>query len=297
MTERLASVFDIQRFCVHDGPGIRTVVFFKGCSLACSWCQNPESLSPRPQLAFFGEQCIECFDCEAVCAKGAVGRGAGRVDWDRCDHCGRCAEVCPGDALRSMGRSYDVETLVAACLCDRAFAAASGGGVTLSGGEPVLQSAFLQVLVPRLVQEGLPVLLETAGHYQWRLLEPLLAHLDAIYFDYKLPDSASYEAHTGRGSDLIMENLERLMRSAVPVEVRMPMLAGLNTEPEQIAVACRNLARVGVERIRLLEYNGLWEAKLPRLGGRRRALGLVDAVDPAALIAEAARHGLQAVLT
>ncbi len=297
MNELSATVFDIQRFCVHDGPGIRTVVFFKGCSLACQWCQNPESLSPKQEVAFFGEQCIGCFECEAACPQGAILRGDRRVDWSRCDHCGRCAEACPGDALRVLGRDYGVEELVTACTADRTFAEASGGGVTLSGGEPVLHSAFLERLLPRLVQEGLPVLLETAGHYPWRLLEPLLPHLDAVYFDYKLPDSAAYEAHTGQGNHHIMNNLARLMGSDVPVVVRMPMVSGLNTEPNQIERTCKSLASVGVQRIRLLEYNRLWEAKLPRLSSRREALGLASDVNPSAIIAEVERHGMQAELT
>ncbi len=297
MTGLLATVFDIQRFCVHDGPGIRTVVFFKGCSLNCSWCQNPESLRRRPEVTFFAESCIDCFECEAACPQDAILREAERVDWGRCDHCGSCAATCPADSLREVGWTYGAEELTTLCLRDKAFARASGGGVTLSGGEPVLQSDFLREFLPLLAQGGLPVLLETAGHYPWRLLEPLLPSLDTIYFDYKLPDSAAYRTHTGQGSERILENLGRLVRSGFDVQVRMPMLPGLNEHPDQIATACRALRGVGVERVHLLEYNALWEAKLPRLSVSRPWVGRAPAPRPARGGECFARNGLQAVLT
>jgi pyruvate formate lyase activating enzyme len=269
---RTANIFDIQRFSVHDGPGIRTTVFFKGCSLRCAWCQNPESRAPRSELMFRAARCIDCRACAPACPADAIDHDQPqRIDWSRCDHCGDCAAACPSTALEMVGRRYEVDEVVEACSRDLEFARATGGGVTLSGGEAVLQSEFLLELLRALKAAGHHTLLQTAGHYPWRLLEPLLPVLDAIYFDWKVPAS-TYQQHTGASAERITDNLGRLVRMGFPVTVRTPVVPGVNSEPEQIREMSRTLLELGVGEVHLLAYNRLWEAKLPGLDTPQSAL-------------------------
>ncbi len=291
-----ATIFDIQRFSIHDGPGIRTTVFFKGCSLSCAWCQNPESLRARPELSFSTARCVDCRACVGACPVKAIGSDRERrVDWTRCNHCGDCAGGCPAGALTMLGQSYTVEEVVAECLRDREFFHASGGGVTLSGGEAVLQSAFLRELIEELSSAGVHTLLQTAGNYAWRLLHPLLERLDAIYFDWKAPAS-TYREHTGADATRVLDNLERLMRAGFPVTVRTLVVPGVNSEPEQIFEMCEPLTRLGITEIKLLSYNHLWEAKLPRLGASDRSLGLhVCSIDLERVAAHYEACGIRAI--
>jgi pyruvate formate lyase activating enzyme len=273
MAER-ALVFDVQRFSIHDGPGIRTVVFFKGCSLACEWCQNPEAMSAAPEIAYYAERCLaECHACEGVCRERAIlPDPTARVDFARCTACGDCVEVCPTRALRIVGREVSSGELLREVLRDRPFYAASGGGITLSGGEPVLQAAFLERFLPRARAEGLHVALETAGAYPFERLEPLLPGLDLVLFDLKVADPERHRRYTTRDNALILENLRRLLEAAVAVEVRMPVVPERNADDRNVRETAELLASLGVGRLTLLPYNHLWEAKLPRLGTAREPL-------------------------
>ncbi|MBI2566176.1 MAG: glycyl-radical enzyme activating protein [Candidatus Schekmanbacteria bacterium] len=293
-----ATVFDVQRFSIHDGPGIRTAVFFKGCSFHCAWCQNPESIRPRPEMAFYADRCIGCRRCESVCPERALRFDrAGRIDRSRCTACGLCARSCPSEALRLVGRACDAESLAAECLEDREFFESSGGGVTLSGGEPILQGQFLQQLLPRLRAERIHVLLETAGNYPWRLLEPVAPLLDHIYFDWKAPDDAAYRRVAGAGCAQVAENLGRLRALGASVTVRTPVVPGVNTEDEQVEVMSRTLADLGERHLCLLRYNHFWEAKLARLETRQTALGRRgEEIDYERLQAAFARHGIAATM-
>lgn len=293
-------MFDVQRFSLHDGPGIRTVVFFKGCGLACAWCQNPEAMRAGPEIAYYAEECIEgCTRCLGVCPEDAVRpERASRIDFERCTGCGRCVEVCPGLALRSIGRARGARELLDEVLRDRPFFESSGGGLTLSGGEPVLQSAFLCELLPLARAEGLHVAVETSGAYPFSLLEPLLPWVDLVLFDVKLADAARHERATARGNEQVLANLRELVARRTPLEVRMPVVPGWNTDGENVAATARLLAGLGVGAVTLLPYNHLWEAKLPRLGLERRALGIRPPEGPfyERLRDEFARNGLPARL-
>ncbi len=262
-----ALIFDIQRFSIHDGPGIRTTLFFKGCSFACSWCHNPESIKGTPELAFYADRCTGCGDCLEVCKNGCISlEGADRIDRSGCQFCRECAKACSFNALVVIGEYYPVDKLAGHCLEDREFFKTSSGGVTLSGGEPVLQSGFLMNLLPILKKEGIHLLLETAGNYRFEKLEPLLEWINAIYYDIKMPTSESYCRHTGADNSHVWENLGDLTKRSFPLEVRIPVIPGLNTESYQIAQLSHSLLNIGINRVRLLTYNPLWESKLQRLG-------------------------------
>jgi pyruvate formate lyase activating enzyme len=295
-----ATVFDVQRFSLHDGPGIRSVIFFKGCALACAWCQNPEALQAGPELAYYEERCLDgCALCVATCPEAALRPSrAGRVDFTRCTGCGACVEVCPGDALRRIGRRVSPEALLEEVLADRSFYASSGGGITLSGGEPVLQAAFLREFLPLAKREGLHVVLETCGAWPFALGEPLLPFVDLVLFDVKLIDPGRHARATSRENNEILANLARLVERRVLLEVRMPVVPGTNTDAGNVAATACLLRDLGVGALTLLPYNHLWEAKLPRLGGARPPLGLRPPGDAfyAELRAEFARHGLAAHL-
>lgn len=271
-----ATIFDIQRFSIHDGPGIRTVIFFKGCALNCTWCQNPEGLTAPPELAYYEDRCVDtCAACVPVCEERALRLArTARVDFSRCTDCGECVDVCPADALHMVGREMGVREVLDAVARDRSFYASSGGGITLSGGEPVLQTTFLQAFLPAAKAAGHHITLETAGHYAFEALEPLLLHLDLILFDVKLADPALHQTLTGQDNGQIRANLQRLLQGDTPVVVRMPIVPGVNTTAEESSRIAHLLAELEVTILTLLPYNALWEAKLPRLRWPRSRLEL-----------------------
>lgn len=279
-----ACVFDVQRFSVHDGPGIRTVVFFKGCALDCAWCHNPEAVRRPRELAYWSGRCLEeCRACLEHCPEEALrDQLEQRVDWLRCSHCGLCVEPCPTGALTMIGREVGPEELLHEVLRDQDFFVSSGGGLTLSGGEPVLHSAFLQRFLPLARQKGLHVVMETAGAVPWRLLEPLLELVDVVFYDFKFASALRHRAYTRRDNLEILANLKRLLdrsreRSFTPVvRVRMPVVPGINSGDAEIAQAAAVLRTLRIEQLVLLPYNRLWEAKLPALDTRRQPLGIPE---------------------
>lgn len=289
-----ALLFDVQRFSIHDGPGIRTVLFTKGCSLDCPWCQNPESKRPIPELALCAEACIGCGLCVAACGHGAA-RRPGAVDRARCVSCGDCVAACPSGARRLVGQRYAIDEAVEACLADRGFFAASGGGVTFSGGEPVLQASAVATIARRLRAAGIHTLLETAGGYPYERLAPLLDCVDQIYFDVKLPGPRAYREQTGRAGAVVFDTLRRLAERGADFEVRMPLLPGLNDSAAAIAELSGRLRALGIRRLHLLPYNPLWEAKLPRLHGPRTGPGLQPGVSLEHVATDFGRHGVEAV--
>ncbi|MCP4664869.1 MAG: glycyl-radical enzyme activating protein [Deltaproteobacteria bacterium] len=294
----MTTIFDIQRFSIHDGPGIRTLVFFKGCSLRCVWCQNPESINRQKEMAFYAERCVGCGECAGVCSRDAIMfEGAERIRWERCNACGECAQECPAHALVLVGKTYSAGELLHECLRDMAFYETSGGGITLSGGEPALHASFLLEFLPLLREHNLHVLMETAGNYASNLLEPLLPLLDHIFFDYKLPGADAYRLYTGANNGLILKNLKKLLSLAFPLSVRIPLIPGINTLPDQIDRMCEALTSLGVREVYLLKYNRLWESKIPRLNTRHKALGITgEDIHYGRVIDRFGRHDISAHL-
>jgi len=268
-------IFDIQRFSLHDGPGIRTTAFFKGCPLRCLWCQNPEAIDTRPEMAFFAERCQDCRRCAAVCPAQAIcSDSRQRIAFTHCTACGACAEICPRNALQRIGREWTPEALVAEFVKDRDFYLDSGGGVTLSGGEPMRQSTFLSALLPRLKAADLHVAIQTSGFFAWPAIEPLLPYIDLIYFDLKHMDAAVHRQLTGCDNRVILANFTRLTRCGVSLRARMPVVPGLNDTAANIAATARLLRQCGHRRIHCLPYHNLGEAKLARLNTPQKPLGL-----------------------
>jgi pyruvate formate lyase activating enzyme len=263
-------IFDIQRFSVHDGPGIRTLVFFKGCPLACLWCSNPESQRFDPELLFDPTTCLACGGCVEVCPHGAVWRTGERLAYDRgrCPACGACADVCPAEARTVAGRRVAAQDVVAEVLKDAPFYANSGGGVTLGGGEPLAQSDFAREILERCRLNGVHTAIETCGHVPWGVLESILPWTDLFLYDLKHVDAETHRAQTGGDIALILSNLERLVGAGAKAIVRVPVIPGFNDTAEDIRAIAEQVARLGIGELHLLPYHRLGQNKY-LLAGRR----------------------------
>lgn len=266
-------VLEIKENSLDDGPGIRSVVFFKGCPLSCAWCHNPESRAVAAEISYDAAECIESCDlCIRACPPGALARaGATFIDRDKCDMCFACLPLCPAGALERVGVEMAVEEIVARVEKDRMFFANSGGGVTLSGGEPTRQIEFAAELARALAKERIPVLLETCGHFQFERFETLLyPWLDAIYFDLKLYDSEAHQRWCGVSNRVILENFARLyersQRGGVTLLPRVPLVPEITATDANLRGLASFLVRLGVTRARLLPYNPMWVEKLPKTG-------------------------------
>jgi pyruvate formate lyase activating enzyme len=263
---------DIGRYAVHDGPGIRTTVFFKGCALHCPWCHNPEFISPKAEIAFYPQRCIGCGDCLSVCPEGALTNVKPvRLNRSLCTGCGLCAEECPAKALELVGRSYDLEELVEILLRDRLFYETSGGGVTLSGGEPTGQLDFIASLLRRLQGEGIHTAIETNGFFPWDEFEAkCFDHLDLILFDVKIADPDQHRRIIGVNNDLILANLARLLTvRPEDVIVRIPLIPGYTATEENIRRLAALFRDLGVRRCSLLPYHPYGLSKAAKIGRKQ----------------------------
>jgi pyruvate formate lyase activating enzyme len=255
-----AVIFDIQRYSVHDGPGIRTVVFFKGCPLRCQWCQNPESLQRLPEIGFLLERCIGCRNCEEACPEGAILSGTKRIDRARCNVCGECVDTCYAEALRAVGEEWGRDELIGEVSKDRPFYEDSGGGVTLSGGEPLLQIDFVEEFCSGCREEGLSVAVESCGAVPFDSFGRVLLFVDLILYDVKAIDPSLHKAWTGSGNELILSNLERLRRSGTPVIPRVPIVPGHTALPSNLNQIAAHLEG-SFEEVHLLPYHRWGESK------------------------------------
>ncbi len=251
------TVFNIQRFSIHDGPGIRTTVFFKGCNLKCAWCHNPESQNFKPELMLYMEKCTLCGKCREFCPKAFT---------EECTRCGKCAEVCPSGARALCGYMATAEQVMETVLRDRPFYENSGGGVTFSGGECMLQTDFLLELLKLSKENRLHTCVDTAGDVPWEYFEKLLPYTDLFLYDLKLSDGEKHKKYTGVDNARITENLKKLKASGANVTVCVPLIGGVNDNAEELRAMKTLLGDLGIFNIDPKPYHALGEKKYAALG-------------------------------
>jgi pyruvate formate lyase activating enzyme len=280
-------VFDIQRYALHDGPGIRTAVFFKGCPLSCWWCHNPEGQSPRPELMFFENRCLVCGDCIRVCPHGAIHCLKGEIHTTaECQVCGTCAEACPAGARKVAGRRMTVSEVMGEIEKDVIFWDESGGGVTFSGGEPLAQPRFLELLLDACREKRIHTVVETCGLAKQDVVLGLSEKASIILFDLKTLDPAKHKKYTGVPNDAILANLEALAERNKPVVVRYPIIPEVNDDSENVSRMAALLSRLHLQQIHLLPYHESGTEKYKRLN---LDLRLEDVkVPPASLVTKIA---------
>ncbi|EGO63374.1 glycyl-radical enzyme activating protein [Acetonema longum] len=259
------TIFQIQRWSINDGEGIRSTVFLKGCPLRCQWCANPESWHGNPEVLFLQEKCTGCGQCAVVCDAAAVridpvSRKA--VTSGACLGCGKCCQVCAGGARKQIGMRVTVDDVMKIIQRDAVFYRESGGGVTFSGGEPFLQAEFLRQLVLACGRIGLDTAVETCGFYDWQQVADIFAHLNCVFIDCKHMDDAIHRKWTGVGNQRILENIQRISQLPLRTIVRVPLIREVNANEQNIREMCRFLVqKTGVREVELLAYHDYGKSK------------------------------------
>ena len=282
-------VFDIARGSVEDGPGMRTVAFFKGCPLRCCWCHNPESHEIAPEIAYYPDRCRRCGACRDICPNRAIDIEQEQIIIrERCDACGRCADICDSLALRQAGRRYGARELAEIIIRDKTFYEVSGGGATFSGGEPLMHIDYLAHLAGLLKKEGVHIAVETSGHFNYsRFKQKLLPLVDLVLYDVKIIDPGTHEKLTGKDNRLILRNLERLAGERIDLTVRVPLAPGCTDGKENLLGIAAFTGALGIEKFQLLGYNPSGASKRENLGKPASELA---AEKPLSLAEEKALH-------
>jgi pyruvate formate lyase activating enzyme len=264
------TIFSIKKFAIHDGPGIRSTIFFKGCPLRCAWCHNPEGISPTAEIMVFPDRCLkECADCLNACPKNVLKKRGGTISLERnkCDGCGLCVTVCPAEALQLAGSRVTVMDAVCQLSKDTAFYRNSGGGITCSGGEPLLQPRFLQALLTACRRQNLHTTVDTCGHAPFGDFEKILPLTDLFLYDLKIMDEGKHRRLTGVSNRLLIKNLQKLSLLTPRLAIRIPLIPGANDSAADIAELadfCASLPRR--HPVHLLPYHRGGRAKNKRLG-------------------------------
>ena len=274
-------VFHIQRYSIQDGPGIRTTVFLKGCPLRCQWCSNPESQDPRPEILLRSQQCRSSGSCAQVCEAGAIALvgGAPNLDRNLCTMCLDCVEACPSGALEVSGRRMKLAEVVEEACRDEIFYVNSGGGVTLSGGEPLSQPEFSRRILEACQESSIHTALDTSGHSSWQVMQGVLEHTDLVLFDLKHLSAEKHLEGTEAGNRLILENLRRTLdRKEANVWIRIPLIPGYNDSPPHLEELALALCGMPAEKVSLLGFHQWGRSKYRALGREYR----YDEVEPLA---------------
>lgn len=263
------TIFNIQKYSINDGPGIRTTVFFKGCPLRCKWCSNPESQLADKQVVWDKKKCLNCHHCIGICPVEAIsydGSAGIRIDHTRCVGCGRCTQECPGKALKTEGETRTVEEVILEVLKDRDFYEESGGGMTLSGGEIMLQPGFAIELLKAAKEEGLHTCIETTGYTDSETFSNVIEHVDLILMDMKHYDTSRHKQGTGVGNERITENMKMAVMKGKEVLPRIPVIPGFNDLLEDAEGLAAHLINMNIRRCQLLPFHQFGENKYRLLG-------------------------------
>lgn len=295
-------IFDIKRYAINDGPGIRVTIFFKGCPLNCRWCHNPESISPKIQKLFTASKCIGCGACCRACPVGACTLTAQGIVTDEhlCTLCGKCAEVCPTLATQMSGQYRTVEELMQAIVKERPFFDQSGGGVTFSGGEPLLHADFLLELLQACGRQQIHRAVDTSGYARLDTLLRVAEQTDLFLYDLKMIDGERHKQFTGVDNQLILANLQALAASGAAIQVRIPLIGGVNDDDANMAASAALVAGLPGDKkaVSLLPFHDVARGKDEKLGQQRDLGGLHEPsrADLDRVMAHFARHGLVATV-
>lgn len=268
-------IFNTQKFSIQDGPGIRTTVFMKGCPLSCKWCSNPESWKPYPEIITLDMKCMKFGKCIEACPNGAISivEGTRRIDWDKCDNCLECARACPAGAIEQVGKYMTVDEIVKEIEKDRLFYVNSGGGVTFSGGEPLLQWEFVREVAKKCKEKGIHTALDTTGYAKWDVMEEVLQYIDLVLYDIKHMDSRIHFEGTGVFNELILDNARKTAKR-VRTWLRFPVIPNYNDSSSNVESLGEFALELKVEKVSLLPYHSWGEQKYGRLGRTYGCSGL-----------------------
>lgn len=262
-----ANIFNIQKFSVHDGPGIRTTVFFKGCPLKCLWCHNPESQNINTQILYDRDKCVLCGTCEKICPKKAIKIENNNLTTDEsCDCCGQCVIYCIQGARQIAGKVYTVDDVMKEVLKDRVFYEKSSGGVTLSGGEPLIHIDFVEELLKKLKDNNIHTAVDTCGAVSFENLNRAAKYTDVFLYDIKLMDDEKHLNFTGMSNKLILENLRKLSEIHNNINLRMPIIEGVNGDEEHIIKTIEFIEGLNISKVNLLPYHDIAKHKYKKLG-------------------------------
>lgn len=251
-------IFNIQRNCIHDGPGIRTNIFMKGCPLRCKWCCNPESQSVKPEIAYFKFRCVGCKKCVESCPEGAIfvnEQGEISLKQQKCTHCGACVSCCPKGAWKLYGTTVSAQEVLEEALRDEPFYRKSGGGITFTGGEPLMQPEFLGELIEGAKKRGVHIAIETSAYASWSQAGELLRQMDFVMVDIKHMNSNTHRALTGVDNQIILDNIEHIAQTGVPMTCRIPLIPGINDSPENLRETACFIRSIGGDSVVLLPFH------------------------------------------
>jgi len=275
---RRGIIFNIQRFSIHDGPGIRSVLFLKGCPLTCKWCSNPESQKKNPEIMFKSEICINCSICKNACGDNAIINGSNKykIIKERCSLCLKCVEQCPSKALQVAGKYLTVSQTIKELLKDEIFYSRSGGGITLSGGEPLYQWEFSLDLLKACKKEGLNTAIETSGFGKWHVLEKIIGELDYLLYDIKSIDRKMHIKYTSVDNKVILDNAQKASKTGVNMILRFLIIPGINDTAEYKKQVIEFLRNINAKEAHLLAYHGLGVSKYKSLGMEYELSGIKE---------------------